>query len=359
MAWVEEDGEVHAVTVQQNPPWGLDRIDQRNLPLNSIYDYQGTGAGVNVYVMDTGIRVTHTDFGGRAVGAYTSILDGQGTNDCNGHGTHVAATLGGATFGAAKNVRLHAVRVLDCTGNGSWSSVISGVNWVTANHVKPAVANMSLGGFGNTTVDAAIQGSIDAGIVYVVSAGNDWTDACTYSPARVGPAITVGASNANDSGAVFTNQGTCLDIFAPGDGVLSAWNTTDTATNILTGTSMASPHVAGVAAVYLSAHKTAPPYDVANAIVGWGTPNVLTAVAIGSPNLLLNTSVCNGAPCCTPKTCADFGSGFCGSVSNGCGGTLTCGCSGLGLRCYDPDLQEYYWSRMKCSSGKCVVNPCY
>src|SRR4051812_29979313 len=241
---VEEDGVVTATTTQSNPPWGLDRIDQRNRPLDAQYNYTPTVAGVHAYIIDTGIRTTHTQFGGRANKVFDSIGDGQNGNDCAGHGTHVAGTIGGSTYGVAKGVTLHAVRVLDCAGNGTDSTVIAGVDWVTANRISPAVANMSLGGGASATLDTAVQNSINAGVTYAIAAGNDGLNACNYSPARVAAAITVGNSTSTDARASTSNYGTCLDLFAPGTSITSSWYTSDTATNTISGTSMATPHVA-------------------------------------------------------------------------------------------------------------------
>ncbi len=284
---VEEDSTVRALTTQTNATWGLDRIDQRNLPLSSTYTYNWTGAGVHAYIIDTGIRTTHTQFGGRANKVFDSIGDGQNGNDCNGHGTHVAGTVGGSVHGVAKSVRLHAVRVLNCSGSGSTSGVIAGVDWVTANRILPAVANMSIGGPASTALDTAVQNSINAGVTYAVSAGGSNTNACTTSPARVAAAITVGSTTTSDARSSFSNIGTCLDIFAPGSSITSAWNTSDTATNTISGTSMASAHVAGVAALYLQANPTASPATVRNALVNNATPNKVTNPGTGSPNRLL------------------------------------------------------------------------
>jgi subtilisin family serine protease len=277
-----------SIDVNQTPAtWGLDRIDQRTLPLNNIYTYNYTGTGVTAYVIDTGILVTHNEFGGRASVAYDAIGDGQNGIDCNGHGTHVAGTIGGATYGVAKGVTLKAVRVLNCTGSGTTAGVIAGVDWVTANHVDPAVANMSLGGGASSTLDAAVANSITAGVTYAVAAGNSNKDACKYSPARVASAITVGATTSTDARATYSNYGKCLDLFAPGSSITSAWIGSTTAINTISGTSMATPHVAGVAALYLQRYPTATPAAVTTAIKNAATTNVVTSAGTGSPNLLL------------------------------------------------------------------------
>jgi aqualysin 1 len=285
VALVEEDSVMEAVVTQSNPPWGLDRIGQRDLPLNRTYSYTNTGAGVNAYIIDTGIRTTHAQFGGRASVAFDA-LGGSGL-DCNGHGTHVSGTVGGATYGVAKGVQLFAVRVLDCGGSGSTSGVIAGVDWVTANHHSPVVANMSLGGGVSTALDTAVRNSIASGVTYAIAAGNSNANAANSSPARVAEAITVGATTMTDARSSFSNFGSVVDIFAPGSSILSAWFSSDTATATLSGTSMATPHVAGVAARFLQANPTASTATVRNEIVNQATLNHLSGVPSGTANRLL------------------------------------------------------------------------
>jgi subtilisin family serine protease len=291
VAYVEQDRKVSLTGTQTNPPsWGLDRIDQANLPLDHRYGYGTTADNVHAYVIDTGIRITNQDFGGRASYGYDFVDNDTVADDCAGHGTHVAGTIGGSTYGVAKGVRLVAVRVLDCTGWGTYSQIIAGVDWVTAHAVKPAVANMSLGGPVDSALDDAITASIASGVTYAVAAGNDDVDACTASPADTPAAITVGATDATDTRASFSNYGSCLDIFAPGVNITSTYNSSNTATAVMSGTSMATPHVAGAAALLLAADPGLTPQQVRDALVAASVPNAVTNPGTGSPNRLLQST---------------------------------------------------------------------
>jgi subtilisin family serine protease len=286
--YVAQNRWVHASEVQPDPPsWGLDRVDQRNLPLDQTYTYSVSGANVNAYIIDTGIRASHHEFGGRVKPGIDTVDNDNDPSDCMGHGTHVAGTVGGRTFGIAKNVTLWAVRVLNCKGSGTDAQVIAGVDWVTAHAVKPAVANMSLGGEATPALDEAVQRSIASGITYGIAAGNSRDDACDYSPARVPEALTVGATYLDDTRASFSNIGPCLDVFAPGLNITSAWIGNDDDSITVSGTSMAAPHVVGVAALYLSNHPDATPQQVSDALLGAATPNKVTDPGTGSPNRLL------------------------------------------------------------------------
>ncbi|MCA2213733.1 S8 family peptidase [Jidongwangia harbinensis] len=295
VAAVEQDARVRIDGVQAGPAWGLDRIDQATLPLSTSYTYR-PAANVTAYVLDTGIRIGHTEFGGRARNGYDFIDSDPVANDCNGHGTHVAGTIGGRTYGVAKDVRLVGVRVLDCRGSGSYSTIIAGVDWVTRNATRPAVANMSLGGGGSKALDDAVRRSIAAGITYAVAAGNEARDACTQSPARTPEAITVGATDSTDARAAFSNHGRCLDLFAPGARIGSASSKSDTGVVLMSGTSMASPHVAGVAALVLGAHPGYAPKAVRDAVVANAVPNRVVRRGADSPNRLLCSAWLNRVP---------------------------------------------------------------
>lgn len=290
VAYIEQDQWMTADATETGATWGIDRIDQHNLPLSGTYTYTRTGAGVTAYIIDTGINTTHSEFGGRASVGYDAIGDGRNGIDCNGHGTHVSGTVGGATYGVAKGVTLKAVRVLDCSGSGTNSGVIAGVDWVTSHHSGPSVANMSLGGGASTALDNAVSNSIASGVTYGIAAGNSNRNACNYSPARTATAITVGATTSTDARASYSNYGSCLDIFAPGSSITSSWIGSNTATNTISGTSMATPHVVGVAAQYLQANPTASAATVRNALVANGTAGKVTNRGANSPNVLLFTN---------------------------------------------------------------------
>ncbi len=310
---VEPDRVVAAnLQEQQNATWGLDRVDQSVLPLDSLYHYPASaGAGSHVYIIDTGIRGSHAEFSGRLIegrnfAANDAGLLGLGslpllgpilnfggeadptdTTDCNGHGTHVASTAVGTEYGVAKSASVAAVRVLDCSGAGANADVIAGVDWVAANHQAPAIANMSLGGGDSTALDNAVRGAIAAGVTFVVAAGNSNADACSGSPNRVERAITVGSTTRNDQRSSFSNFGSCVDLFAPGSDITAAWFQSDTETNTISGTSMASPHVAGMAALILGEQANLSPDQVAETILDLSTGNVLSGIGSGSPNLLM------------------------------------------------------------------------
>ena len=296
VAYVEPDTIVTIQDIQPNATWGLDRIDQRDRPLNGAYEYGVNGSGVHAYIIDTGILGSHQEFSGRMGDGYTAIFDGKETTDCNGHGTHVAGTVGGSTYGVAKQVTLHPVRVLNCNGSGTTSGVIAGVNWVRNHSSRPAVANMSLGGGASSSLDTAVRNAISGGVTFALAAGNENQNACNTSPARTLEAITVGATTSGDARSSFSNYGTCVDIFAPGSGITSAYYSSNSATATLNGTSMASPHVAGAAALYLAVQPNASPAQVAEALTSNASPNKLSSIGSGSPNLLLFTGFLNGAP---------------------------------------------------------------
>ncbi|HEY3012623.1 MAG TPA: S8 family serine peptidase [Gemmatimonadales bacterium] len=289
---VEPDGIATVVSTETNATWGLDRVDQRALPLSTTYSYTSTGAGVTAYIIDTGIRFAHTEFGGRATSGFDAV-DGGSADDCHGHGTHVSGTVGGTTYGVAKAVSLVAVRVLNCSGSGTWSGVIAGIDWVTGNHTgaAPAVANMSLGGGANTSVDDAVRGMIADGVATAIAAGNGnfagrAQNACKYSPARVAEAMTIGATTNTDTKASWSNYGSCVDWFAPGVGITSAWASSNTATNTISGTSMATPHTAGVAALYLESHSSATAQQVRDALYANTTKGIVKNSKTANNHLL-------------------------------------------------------------------------
>ncbi|MEV7889627.1 S8 family peptidase [Streptomyces sp. NPDC002817] len=289
VASVAQDTRVTLEHSQRNPPsWGLDRVDQKNLPLDKSYTWpESAGAGATVYVIDTGIRISHKDFGKRASHGWDFVGNDRTASDGNGHGTHVAATVAGTKYGVAKQAEVVAVRVLDNAGSGTTAQVIAGIDWVTKHARKPAVANVSLGGYRNAQLDAAVRNSIRSGVTYTVAAGNDALPASLYSPANVTQAITVGASDKKDARADFSNFGAALDLFAPGVAITSASNKSDTAKATYSGTSMASPHAAGTAALYLADHPKATPAQVSKALVAQAVFGKISGRGLASPNKLL------------------------------------------------------------------------
>lgn len=303
--FVEQDARVSIANVQSNPSWGLDRIDQRDLPLSGTYDdLDNTGSNIPVFIVDTGIYAAHSDFENRVTPGFTAISDGRGSNDCNGHGTHVAGTVGGKQFGVAKTVTLVPVRVLDCGGSGTYSGVIAGLDWIATNHPSnvSAVVNMSLGGSASSALDLAVENLVKRKISVVVAAGNSNADACRFSPARVPVAITVGATQSNDARASYSNVGSCLDLFAPGSSISSAWIGSPTAVETINGTSMASPHVAGIAARLLASSPGLSPAEVESSIRSGATPNVVTNSGNRSPNLLAYSLITPTSPVDGPTT---------------------------------------------------------
>lgn len=335
VAYVEQDQVVTADATQGGATWGIDRIDQRSLPLNGSYTYDYNGAGVYAFVIDTGILATHVDFGGRVLpgSGYDAVGDGNGTSDCNGHGTHVAGTVGGNTYGVAKGVSLVPIRVLNCQGSGTSSGVAAGLDYVTGRtDLRPAVGNMSLGGGVSSTIDTAVSNAVKSGVTLAVAAGNSSADACNYSPARAPSAITVGATTSTDAQASYSNYGTCLDLYAPGSSITSDYYSSTTATATMSGTSMATPHVAGVAALVLSANPSATPATVAQTIVANATPDKVTSIGTGSPNLLLY-SLTGAPPANTPPVAS-----FTFSCTN-----LSCSFNGSGSSDPDGSIASYAW----------------
>ena len=348
VSFIEADHKVSISDTQSPATWGIDRIDQRDRPLNNSYTYQRSGAGVRAYIIDTGMRRTHAEFSGRATSGYSAINDGRGTDDCHGHGTHVAGTVGGETYGVAQDVSLVAVRVLDCQGNGTDSGVIAGIDWVTGNHTAgtPAVANMSLGGGISSALDTAVNNSINDGVTYALAAGNDYgANACNSSPSRVAAGLTVGSTTSSDTRSDFSNIGSCLDLFAPGSNITSSWIGSDSATNTISGTSMATPHVAGAAAVYLQGNPGASPVTVNNAIISSSTTGRLTGIGTGSPNRLLYSDPGGTTPPPTPTGCSSLPETAAGSLS------------GAGDLDYHPSPDGYFYSSVSGTHVGCLDGP--
>jgi subtilisin family serine protease len=279
--YIEQDGIATITTTQSSATWGIDRIDQRNLPRSGTYTYNTTASNVTAYIIDTGIQANHPQFGTRAAQVY-------GSADCNGHGTHVAGTVGGATYGVAKAVQIRAVRVGTCGSSLSTADIVEGIDWVRANHVKPAVANMSLGGGYSASMNTAVTNLLNAGVFAVVAAGNSNTNACNGSPSGVTAAMVVAASTSTDAKASYSNYGSCVDLYAPGSSITSSWYSSTTATNSISGTSMAAPHVTGVAALYKATYGDASQSTIQSWLINNSTPNVITGNPSGTPNRLLN-----------------------------------------------------------------------
>jgi PKD repeat protein len=323
IAYIEQNQTMSLSTSQTGATWGIDRIDQRNLPLSGTYDYAADGTGVTVYIIDTGINFTHNEYNGRAFKGIDEVTSGGTAADCNGHGSHVSGTVGGTIYGVAKNVKLVAVRVLDCAGSGSTAGVIAGIDWVTAqknaNPSVPSAANMSLGGGLSSTLNTAVENSVTAGVVYAIAAGNSTADACTFSPASAPNAITVGATDSKDGFASFSNFGSCVDINAPGVSITSAWMGSTTATNTISGTSMATPHVAGTIALYLQVHPSATAADVDKDLKA--NASTTATVPSGTTNKFLYSGFITAGPPGPPtprftSTCTGFACSFDGGSSS-------------------------------------------
>ena len=285
--YVEEDQVVQADATQSSATWGIDRIDQRALPLSGTYTYTSTGSTVYAYIIDTGIATSHTQFGGRAVNVFDAF--GGTGQDCNGHGTHVAGTVGASTYGVAKGVKLRGLRVLDCNGSGSNSGVIAGMDWVKNNHTDPAIANMSLGGGYSSTVNTSANNLANAGVFLAVAAGNSNANACNYSPASATYATTVAATDRNDYRASYSNYGSCIDVYAPGSSITSTW--LNGGTNTISGTSMASPHVAGVGALYKATYGNA----ASSTIDSWVKNNASSGYVKSNPTGTVNKLLWKGS----------------------------------------------------------------
>ena len=331
---VEQDStvQINQSSPQNGATWGLDRIDQTALPLDSQYRFMANGLGVHAFIIDTGIRSDHTEFTGRMVAGADFVNDGRGTTDCNGHGTHVAGTVGGSTWGVAKQVKLVPVRVLDCTGSGSLSAVIAGIDWVVASPLRPAVANLSLGSAYSATTNQAVASAVGKGVTLVVAAGNSGANACNYSPASEPSAITVAATTSTDARASYSNYGSCVDLFAPGSSITSADYANIYGSAVMSGTSMAAPHVTGTAALVLQANPTALPADVASFLKTSATPNKVGSAGTGSPNILLY-SLSAGSPLVAPtvKTVAVLSlKGAAALVKNGWNASVTVAVSEAG-----------------------------
>ncbi|MFB6832933.1 S8 family peptidase [Streptomyces hydrogenans] len=278
-------------TQEKPPSWGLDRIDQAETAADEKYTYPDAGGeGVTAYVIDTGVRISHQDFGGRASHGFDAVDNDDTADDGNGHGTHVAGTVAGTAHGVAKKAKIVAVRVLDDNGSGTTEQVVAGIDWVTQHHSGPSVANMSLGGGADEALDAAVKRAVDAGVTFAVAAGNETSDAGQGSPSRVPEALTVASSTKDDEQSEFSNFGSVIDLYAPGSEITSAWNDSDTGVKTISGTSMASPHVAGAAALYLAGHPSATPADVAAALTGGATEGAIKTPSSGTPNKLLNVT---------------------------------------------------------------------